>query len=95
MPCLAVAALAFPIGLDSTGQPYGLQRAAPAGQDGVLMSIGLQLEKLFGRLAPPPTTAGCKGCVSNVFNTNVSLLSHPLNRAMWFLTLDGFSPHLH
>lgn len=69
---VCAAALAFPIGLDSTGQPYGLQMAAPAGQDGMLMSIGLQLEKLFGTLAPPPKVAGCKGCVSNVFNTNVS-----------------------
>ena len=66
------AAMAFPVGFDSTGAPFALQLAAPAGQDGFLLSLGLALEKLFGPLPPPPTTAACSGCSSNVFYTNVS-----------------------
>ena len=50
--------------MNSTGQPYGLQLAAPAGQDGLLLSIGLQLEKLFGTLDPSSSVVCCKGCVS-------------------------------
>ena len=67
--CIA-AALAFPVGFDSTGAPFALQLAAPAGQDGFLLSLGLALEKLFGAMPPPPTTAACSGCSSNVFYAN-------------------------
>lgn len=64
--------MAFPVGFDSTGAPFALQLAAPAGMDGFLLSLGLALEKLFGPLPPPPTTAACSGCSSNVVYTNVS-----------------------
>lgn len=68
------AAIVFPVGFDSTGAPFALQLAAPAGQDGFLLSLGLALEKLFGVMPAPPTTAGCSGCSANVVNTNVSCL---------------------
>ena len=61
------------MGFDSTGAPFALQLAAPAGQDGFLLSLGLALEKLFGAMPPPPTTADCSGCSSNVFYTNVGV----------------------
>lgn len=67
-----LTAMVFPVGFDSTGAPFGLQLAAPAGQDGFLLSLGLALEKLFGVMAAPPSTAGCSGCTANVVNTNVS-----------------------
>ncbi len=70
---LLSAALVFPIGFDSTGAPFALQLSAPAGMDGFLMSLGLALEKLFGPMPAPPSTAACSGCSSNVFYTNVSL----------------------
>ena len=73
---LLSAALVFPIGFDSTGAPFALQLSAPAGMDGFLMGLGLALEKLFGPMPAPPTTAACSGCSSNVFYTNVSL-THP------------------
>jgi len=63
----------FPIGFDSTVAPFALQLSAPAGMDGFLMGLGLALEKLFGPMPAPPTTAACSGCSSNVFYTNVSL----------------------
>ena len=66
----------FPIGFDSTGAPFALQLSAPAGMDGFLMGLGLALEKLFGPMPAPPSTAACSGCSSNVFYTNVSL-THP------------------
>ncbi len=74
--CLLSAALVFPIGFDSTGAPFALQLSAPAGMDGFLMGLGLALEKLFGPMPAPPSTAACSGCSSNVFYTNVSL-THP------------------
>ncbi len=70
-----LAALVFPIGFDSTGAPFALQLSAPAGMDGMLMSLGLALEKLFGPMPAPPATAACSGCSSNVFYTNVSPLT--------------------
>lgn len=72
------AALVFPVGLDSTGAPFALQLSAPAGMDGLLMSLGLAMEKLFGPMPAPPSTAACSGCSSNVFYTNVSR-SSPLH----------------
>ena len=73
---LLSAALVFPIGFDSTGAPFALQLSAPAGMDGFLMGLGLALEKLFGPMPAPPSTAACSGCSSNVFYTNVSS-THP------------------
>ena len=60
------AALAFPIGLDDTGTPAGLQISAPPGDDGLMLSLGLAMERLFGLLPAPPTTAACSGCTANV-----------------------------
>lgn len=65
-PCGWIAALAFPIGLDNTGTPAGLQIAAPPGNDGLMLSLGLAMERIFGPMPPPPTTAACSGCAANV-----------------------------
>ena len=62
----AAAALAFPIGMDNTGTPAGMQISAPPGSDGLMLSLGLAMEKLFGPMPPPPTTAACSGCTANV-----------------------------
>lgn len=98
--CLLSAALVFPIGFDSTGAPFALQLSAPAGMDGFLMSLGLALEKLFGPMPAPPSTAACSGCSSNVFYTNVSstrpclgqkcksLRSQCTNRKAFFLSVS-------
>ncbi|KAL3163281.1 hypothetical protein ABBQ32_009676 [Trebouxia sp. C0010 RCD-2024] len=89
-----VTAMAFPVGFDSTGAPFALQLAAPAGMDGFLLSLGLALEKLFGPLPPPPTTAACSGCSSNVVYTNVTYsgVGAPLDNDTWTnfgLTFSG------
>ncbi|KAL0026963.1 hypothetical protein WJX79_003281 [Trebouxia sp. C0005] len=89
-----VTALVFPIGFDSTGAPFALQLSAPAGMDGFLMSLGLALEKLFGPMPAPPSTAACSGCSSNVFYTNVTYsgVGAPLNNDTWTnfgLTFNG------
>ncbi|MBM3365699.1 MAG: hypothetical protein FJY48_08320 [Betaproteobacteria bacterium] len=46
--------LQVPIGLGvSSNLPVGLELDGPAGSDRKLISIGLALENLFGRLPPP------------------------------------------
>ncbi|DBA99565.1 TPA: hypothetical protein ACH3X3_012144 [Trebouxia sp. C0006] len=59
-------ALAFPIGMDNTGTPAGMQISAPPGQDGLMLSLGLAMERMFGPMPAPPTTAACSGCTANV-----------------------------
>ena len=59
------AALAFPIGFDSQGIPAGLQFAALPGQDSLILSLAIAMEKLFGPMTPPPAVAGCSGCTAN------------------------------
>ncbi|KAL0017720.1 hypothetical protein WJX77_008688 [Trebouxia sp. C0004] len=59
-------ALAFPIGMDNTGTPAGMQISAPPGNDGLMLSLGLAMERMFGPMPPPPTTAACSGCTANV-----------------------------
>ncbi|KAL0036071.1 hypothetical protein WJX79_001223 [Trebouxia sp. C0005] len=59
-------ALAFPIGMDNTGTPAGMQISAPPGNDGLMLSLGLAMERMFGPMPAPPTTAACSGCTANV-----------------------------
>lgn len=67
-----LTALAFPIGLDSTGTPTGLMIAGRPGDDSLLLSVGLALEKLIGPMPQPPTMAGCMDCTANVTYIPVS-----------------------
>ncbi|KAL3136240.1 hypothetical protein ABBQ32_007252 [Trebouxia sp. C0010 RCD-2024] len=91
-------ALAFPIGFDNTGTPAGLQVAAPPGSDGLILSLGLAMEKLFGSLPPPPTVAACSGCTAHVayvpaeFNATVAGSTPPNATETWTsytLTFNG------
>ena len=52
------------MGLDSLGHPTGLQLAGLPGQDSLLLSLSIAMEKLFGLLPPPAAMAGCSGCQS-------------------------------
>jgi mandelamide amidase len=46
--------LQIPIALGATSKlPVGLELDGPAGSDRRLVAIGLALEPVFGRLAPP------------------------------------------
>ena len=65
--------LALPLGLSANGLPVGGNFAGPLGSDGTLMSLGLALEKLIGRLPPPMMPPGCIGCVANVTNQTVCI----------------------
>jgi mandelamide amidase len=48
-----IPGLSVPFGRTQAGLPLGLAIDGPAGSDRKLLSIGLALEKLFGRLPPP------------------------------------------
>jgi mandelamide amidase len=48
-----IPGLSVPIGRTQAGLPLGLEIDGPAGSDRKLLSIGLALEKLFGRLPAP------------------------------------------
>jgi mandelamide amidase len=48
-----IPGLTVPIGRNDAGLPLGLEIDGPAGSDRKLLSIGLALEKLFGRLPAP------------------------------------------
>ena len=50
--------------MDSLGHPTGLQLAGLPGQDSLLLSMAIAMEKLFGLLPPPSPVAGCSGCQS-------------------------------
>lgn len=89
-----VTALAFPIGFDSQGIPTGLQFAALPGQDSLMLSLAIAVEKLFGPMAPPPTVAGCSGCTANTRNVAVAFngTGQPNATATWSyfgLTFNG------
>ena len=43
----------------------------PPGSDGTLLSLGLALEKLLGRMPGPPQPPGCIGCTAHVANQTV------------------------
>jgi len=60
--------------MDNTGTPAGMQISAPPGQDGLMLSLGLAMERMFGPMPPPPTTAACSGCTANVSYVPVSHL---------------------
>ena len=62
--------------MDNTGTPAGMQISAPPGQDGLMLSLGLAMERMFGPMPPPPTTAACSGCTANVSYVPVSHLRH-------------------
>ena len=91
---LLPAALAFPIGFDSQGIPTGLQFAALPGQDSLMLSLAIAVEKLFGPMAPPPTVAGCSGCTATTRNVPVAFngTGQPNATAAWSyfgLTFNG------
>jgi mandelamide amidase len=49
-----IPGLQIPIALGATSAlPVGMELDGPAGSDGRLLSIGLALEELFGRIPPP------------------------------------------
>lgn len=89
------AALAFPIGFDSEGIPAGLQFAALPGQDSLILSLALAMEKLFGPLAPPPAVAGCSGCTAatrSIYPVAFNGTGQPNATATWSyfgLTFNG------
>ncbi len=60
--------------MDNTGTPAGMQISAPPGSDGLMLSLGLAMERMFGPMPPPPTTAACSGCTANVSYVPVSHL---------------------
>eukprot|EP00891_Asterochloris_glomerata_P009220 jgi/Astpho2/9220/Aster-07177 len=90
-----VTALAFPIGFDSEGIPAGLQFAALPGQDSLILSLALAMEKLFGPLAPPPAVAGCSGCTAatrSIYPVAFNGTGQPNATATWSyfgLTFNG------
>jgi mandelamide amidase len=49
-----LAGLSIPIGLTPTGLPVGLELDGLEGSDEKVLGIGLSMEKVFGRLPPPP-----------------------------------------
>jgi Asp-tRNA(Asn)/Glu-tRNA(Gln) amidotransferase A subunit family amidase len=49
LPCLVL-----PAGLTSKGLPVALQFDGPAGEDRAVLSLGLAVEQILGRIAPPP-----------------------------------------
>ena len=77
-PC---AALSVPLGMSTDGLPIGAQFVAPPGQDGLVLGLGLALEKLIGSLDPPPDPPACAGCSAFVQNQVVSLL-HPIHQEL-------------
>ena len=71
------AALSVPVGMSTDGLPVGAQFVAPHGQDGLILSLGLALEKLVGRLEAPPDPPACAGCSASVHFQTVSPATHP------------------
>lgn len=64
--------LTLPLGLSTSGMPVGGNFAGPFGADGEILSLGLAMERVFGRQAPPPGPPGCIGCTANVTNQTVT-----------------------
>lgn len=52
-----IPAVAFPAGLTRGGLPVGLEIDGPVGSDRVLLAIGGAIERLLGRIPPPPEIA--------------------------------------
>ena len=78
---MLLAVGAFPIGFGATGTPVGLMVGGPTGYDSTILSLLVQMDKLFGSFPAPPRTALCAGCTANVTNVPVSdlnLLSNSL-----------------
>ena len=48
-----IPGMSLPVGLTSAGLPVGLELDAPQGEDRRLLSLGLAIEKLFGKLPAP------------------------------------------
>ncbi len=48
-----IPGMSLPVGLTAAGLPVGLELDAPSGEDRKLLSLGLAIEKLFGRLPGP------------------------------------------
>ena len=49
-----IPGLSLPMALTKAGLPLGIEIDGPAGSDRKLLAIGLTLERILGRLAPPP-----------------------------------------
>lgn len=69
----AQTVLALPLGLSTGGLPVAGNFAGPLGADAEILSLGLALEKLLGRLPGPAEPSGCLGCTAMVTNQTVSL----------------------
>jgi mandelamide amidase len=50
----AIPGLSLPVGLTAAGLPVGLEIDAPQGADRNLLSMGMAMEEVFGKLPPPP-----------------------------------------
>jgi len=53
MTTTGIPGMSLPIGLTAAGLPVGLEFDAPSGEDRKLLSLGLAIEKLFGKLPAP------------------------------------------
>ncbi|MBI0325751.1 amidase family protein [Burkholderia plantarii] len=51
--CAGMTSLVLPAGQGRDGTPIGLEFAAPAGDDRVLLALGLSLERVLGGVRPP------------------------------------------
>ena len=49
-----IPGLSLPMALTKAGLPLGIEIDGPAGSDRKLLAIGLTLERILGRLPPPP-----------------------------------------
>ena len=48
-----IPGLSLPIGLTNGGLPVGLELDGPFGSDRSLLSLGMSMEKLFGKISAP------------------------------------------
>jgi indoleacetamide hydrolase len=53
MTTTGIPGMSLPIGLTAAGLPVGLELDAPYGKDRMLLSLGLAIETLFGRISAP------------------------------------------
>jgi Asp-tRNA(Asn)/Glu-tRNA(Gln) amidotransferase A subunit family amidase len=53
MTTTGIPGMSLPVGLTAVGLPVGLELDAPFGEDRKLLSLGIAIEKLFGRLPVP------------------------------------------
>jgi len=58
IPTAGISGLSLPIGLTNDGLPAGLESDGLCGSDGSLLSLGISIEKLFGKISPPPHIMG-------------------------------------